>query len=299
MTVTDKLYNTGGCIAALGTFDGVHLGHCAVINSAAQHSLPVVVVTSKQNPRQILSGGSGRILSENQCDSMFESLGVSGVVRLDFEGIRNMSAEDYLDMLCSKLGAVGFAAGYNFKFGKNASGSAQTLKEYADKHCLVCTVCSSVDADGSSVSSTRIRNALAEGNIPLAEKLLNRRYCIDFEVVHGDKRGRQMGFPTINQPYPENFALPRFGVYASTVKIDEIVYPAVTNIGVKPTFGYHNITAAETHICGYNGDVYGARPTVCLVEFIRPEMKFDSTEALIAQINSDIVKAKAIVKKTP
>ncbi len=298
MTVTEKLYNTGGCIAALGTFDGVHLGHCAVIKNAAKLGLPVVVVTSRQNPRQIISGGSGRILSDHQCDKTFEELGVSGVVRLDFADIRNMSAEEYLDMLCNELGAVGFAAGYNFRFGKNASGNAKTLEAYAKKHGLACTICNSIDAEGSSVSSTRIRNALKEGNMALVQRLLNRPYCIDFEVVHGDKRGRQMGFPTINQPYPDNFALPRFGVYASVVKIGEKSYPAVTNIGVKPTFGNHNVTAAETHICGYEGDVYGHSPVVCLLEFIRPEFKFESMSHLTEQIMQDKATAIRIIEKT-
>ncbi len=292
MIVTDKLYNSGSCIAALGTFDGVHIGHSEVIKKALQFGLPVVVVTSKQNPR-----GSGRILSDTLCNQKFEQLGISGIVRLDFENIRNMSAEEYLDMLCNELGAVGFASGFNFHFGKGAMGNADTLKEYSIKHNLKCAVCDSVDIDGLPVSSTRIRNAIADGDVDTARKLLGGFYAIDFEVKHGAARGREMGFPTINQPYSDIYALPKFAVYASYTEIDGKRYPAVTNVGVKPTFN-GNTVIAETHICGYDGDIYGKKPIVHLVRFIRNEVKFDSTEALIAQISKDKAQAIGIIEKT-
>lgn len=292
MIVTDKLYKSGSCIAALGTFDGVHIGHSEVIKKALLFGLPVVVVTSKQNPR-----GSGRILSDALCDLKFEQLGVSGVVRLNFEDIRNMSAEEYLDMLCNELGAVGFASGFNFHFGKGAKGNAETLKEYALQKGLKCAVCDSVDIDGQPVSSTRIRKAIADGDVDTAKKLLGGFYAIDFEVRHGAARGRDMGFPTINQPYSEIYALPKFAVYASYADIDGKRYPAVTNVGVKPTFNGDTVIA-ETHICGYEGDIYGKNPVVYLVRFIRNEVKFDSTEDLIAQISKDKAQAIDIIEKT-
>jgi len=290
--VTDKLYNSGNCIAALGTFDGVHIGHSEVIKTALQFGLPVVVVTSKQNPR-----GSGRILSDTLCDQKFEQLGVSGVVRLDFEDIRNMSSTEYLDMLCNKLGAVGFASGFNFHFGKGAIGNADTLKEYARQNALKCAVCDSIDIDGQAVSSTRIRVALAEGDIDTVSKLLGRFYAIDFEVKHGAARGREMGFPTINQPYSDVYALPKFAVYASFTEINGKRYPAVTNVGIKPTFN-GDAVIAETHICGYDDNIYGKKPIVHLVRFIRNEVKFDSTEHLIAQISKDKNQAIDIIEKT-
>lgn len=292
MIVTDKLYNTGNCIAALGTFDGVHIGHSEVIKKALHFGLPVVIVTSKQNPR-----GSGRILSDTLCNQKFEQLGVSGVVRLDFEDIRNMSATEYLDMLCNELGAVGFASGFNFHFGKGAKGNADTLKDYALQKGLKCAVCDSVDIDGMPVSSTRIRNAIAEGDMDSATKLLGSFYAIDFEVRHGAARGREMGFPTINQPYSEIYGLPKFAVYASFTQINGKRYPAVTNIGIKPTFNGDTVIA-ETHICGYDGDIYGHKPVIHLVRFIRQEIKFDSIEHLIAQISKDKETACDIIEKT-
>ena len=297
MIVTDKLYNGGECIAALGTFDGVHIGHCAVIKKAMEFGLPVIVVTSKQNPRQVLSGNNGRILSDALCDDAFEKLGVQGVVRLDFEDIRNMTARDYLDMLCEKAGAVGFASGFNFRFGKGASGNADTLMEYAAEKGFKCSICDSVDIDGGTVSSTRIRDALSRGDISTANKLLGRSYAINFEVAHGDARGREMGFPTINQPFSDNYALPRFGVYASVVNLEGKRYPAVTNVGVKPTFNNDKVIA-ETHICGYKGDIYGERPVVELMAFIRPEAKFESVEALTDQIEKDKRTAIEIIEQT-
>ena len=297
MIVTDKLYNGGKCIAALGTFDGVHIGHCAVIKKAMNFGLPVIVVTSKQNPRQVLVGNNGRILSDALCDEAFEKLGVQGIVRLDFEDIRNMTAVEYLDMLCQKASAVGFASGFNFRFGKGASGNADTLVEYAAEKGFKCSICDSVDIDGGPVSSTRIREALSHGDIAIANKLLGRPYAINFEVAHGDARGREMGFPTINQPFGDSYALPRFGVYASVVEVSGKKYPAVTNVGVKPTFSNDKVIA-ETHICGYTGDIYGESPVVELITFIRPEAKFESVKALVSQIEKDKQTAVEIIEKT-
>ena len=295
MKITDCLFNSGGCIAALGTFDGVHHGHVAVINAAKEYNLPVVVVTSKQNPKQVLSGKGGRILSASLCDSVFEQLGVSAVIRLDFAQIRDMQPNEYLDMLRDRLGAVGFVCGFNFKFGYKATGNVDVLSRYCNQNGLFFKACDSVDIDGAPVSSTRIRQAIAQGDMLTAKGLLGDFYRIDFEVSHGDARGRKLGFRTINQLYGEDFSLPRFGVYATVAVIDGKRYAAVTNVGTKPTFGINQVSA-ETHICGYNGDLYGLSPTVEFAQFIRDEIRFDSADKLIAQIEHDRITSQDIVK---
>ncbi len=296
MKVNDSLFKLDGCIAALGTFDGVHHGHRAVIKTALMHQAPVVVVTSKQNPRHILKGSCGRIISHRLCDEIFKKMGVSAVIRLDFNSICNMEPSQYLDMLCDKLGAVGFVCGFNFRFGKDAKGDTEFLNRYCSDKGLLLDVCDSVNIDNKPVSSTRIREALALGDIDTANNLLGDPYRIDFEVSHGDARGRSMGYPTINQRFSSDYTLPRFGVYASVVTLGDMKYAAVTNIGKKPTFGADYV-AAETNICDFDGDIYGTTPIVEPIKFIRDEMKFDSVEALTEQIKLDRQKSIELINQ--
>ncbi len=276
----------GEYVAALGTFDGVHIGHKSVITAAASRGLPVAVVTSDVNPRKVIYGGSDRILSPDLCDDEFESLGVSAVIRLDFNEIRNMSPTEYLDMLVKRLGARGFTFGFNFRFGKNASGTPETLREYAAAHGLFCHECGPVSIDGSPVSSSRIRTAISDGNMEDACRLFGRYYAYDFNVCHGDARGKSLGFPTANQIFPDGYVVPRHGVYASDATIDGKIYRAVTNIGIRPTFSGKDVVS-ETHIIGFDNNIYNKKIKVELLCRLRDELRFDSADALIAQMEKD------------
>ena len=293
MIVSDALFALeGGCIAALGTFDGVHLGHRRVLAEAAQAGLPVAVVTFAQNPQSVLGRqAKQRILSPARCDALFEELGVAAVIRLDFVSVRNLAPETFLDRLVAELGAKGFACGYNFRFGRQASGSADTLTAYATERGLFVSVCEPVTAMGEAVSSSRIRAAIAAGDMETANAMLGSCYRIDAPVDHGDARGRLLGFPTLNQALDDTYILPRTGVYASRVAIDGVTYPAVTNIGVRPTFGATPAALAESFVIGFSGNLYGERVCVELLRFLRPEQKFDSPEALIAQMKRDAAEA--------
>ncbi len=293
--IKSRTLNIGGdgYIVALGTFDGVHIGHKGVIESALSFGLPVAVVTSDINPKTAFGGKVGRILSESLCDSEFERLGVSAVIRLDFNSIKDLSPEQYLDMLVSELGAKGFACGYDFRFGRAAAGTHETLAYYASARGLLCSVCSEVDTDGAAVSSSRIRAALERGDIATVNSLLGRCYAIDFPVIHGDARGRRLGFPTANQGYPADFVIPHYGVYASIVTVEGITYKAVTNIGTRPTF-CEGAAVAETHIIDECLDLYDKEIKVELIEFLRDEIKFSSVEKLIEQIERDKVLSLSI-----
>ncbi len=292
--ITSRSLNIGGeYVAALGTFDGVHIGHKGVIEAAKQAGLPVAVITSDVNPKAVFGGKAGRILSETLCDSECERLGIAAVIRLDFASIRNLSPEQYLDMLC-KSGARGFACGYDFRFGKGAVGTHNTLCDYAHVRGLFCAVCDRVDLLGAPVSSSRIRTAIEAGDMELVRSLLGRYYAIDFSVVHGDKRGRLLGFATANQVYPDGFTLPRRGVYATVATVDGVSRRAVTNIGTRPTF-CKGAVVAETHIIGESLDLYGKKIKVELVEFIRDEIKFSSASELIAQIEKDKMNSLNII----
>lgn len=286
--ITSRTLNIegGGYVIALGTFDGVHIGHKGVVKAALSSGFPVAVVTSDINPKTVFGGKAGRISSESLTDGQFEKLGVSAVIRLSFESIRNLSPEQYLDMLCASLNAKGFACGYDFRFGKGAVGSHETLSAYADRHGLFFAVCDKVSIDGEAVSSSRIRAAIESGDIAAANKLLGRNYAIDFPVIHGDARGRRLGFATANQAFTEDFVLPRYGVYASRVTVDGAVYKAVTNVGTRPTF-CDGAAVAETHIIGENLNLYGKKIKVEFLAFLRDEIKFSSADELIAQIEKD------------
>ncbi len=295
MTTTDRIYRVdGGCTVALGTFDGVHLGHRRVIETAKQFGLPVVVVTTAQNPQGVLfSGNKRRIFSEKATDGIFESLGVDGIIRLDFNDIRDMEPQAYLDMLVDRLGAKNIVFGFNFRFGKGASGNADTVCKYGIQHNIGVKVCDAVTYEGETISSTRIRAAIEAGDMEAAAQMLGRNYSIDFTVVHGDARGREMGFPTANQVFGDDFSLPRFGVYASRVTVDSISYNAVTNVGVRPTF-LSPVVLAETYIDGFEGDLYSKTVEVQLLKHLRDEKKFDSIDALTKQLFLDLEQAKNI-----
>ncbi len=293
MIVTDKIYKVGGgCTVALGTFDGVHLGHRRVIETAKQFGLPVVVVTTAQNPQGVLfSGKKRRIFSEETANAIFADLGVDGLIRLDFNDIRNMEPQAYLDMLVGQLGAKNIVFGFNFRFGKGASGNADTVIEYATQHNTGVRVCDAVTFGDEAISSTRIRTAIEEGDMVSAAQMLGRDYSIDFPVVHGDARGRKMGFPTANQVFDEEYVLPRFGVYASKVTVGKVTYSAVTNVGIRPTF-LSPVVLAETYLDGFEGDLYSKRVEVMLLKHLRDEIKFDSLDALKTQLSLDLQRSK-------
>ncbi len=288
--IKSRTLNIGssGYVVALGTFDGVHIGHRSVINAALNSGFPVAVVTSDRNPKTVLGNGGfcGKISTQTLCDSQFEALGVDAVIRLNFDEIRNLSPKQYLDMLVNELGAKGFACGFNFHFGKGASGDKHTLRDYAAEKGLFCAVCNEVALDGAAVSSTRIRRALEGGSIADVNRMLGRRYAIDFPIIHGDARGRTLGVATANQAYPDAYTVPRYAVYATVATVDGVSYRAVTNIGTRPTF-CDGAAVAETHIIGEKLDLYGKSVKVEFISYLRDEVRFSSAEELVKQIEKD------------
>ncbi len=296
MTVTNKIFKVeGGCTVALGTFDGVHLGHRRVIEKAKKFGLPVVVVTTSQNPQDVLSGGISkrRIFSEDKVNAIFEGLGVEAIIKLDFNDIKSMEPVAYLDMLTEKLGAENIVFGFNFRFGRGAVGNTVTALDYAVAHGMGIHVCEPVKLMDEPISSTRIRAALEKGNMMLAAQMLGCDYTIDLPVVHGDARGRTMGYPTANQIFGEEYTLPKFGVYASRTTVDGVTYTSVTNVGIRPTF-LSDVALAETYIDGFCGDLYEKHIEVALVEHLRDEVKFNSLDELKAQLTLDLERAKGI-----
>lgn len=307
--LTTYIWNNSGtdCIpkkpraVALGIFDGVHLGHRAVILQTAGMETPggepvtSTVFTFTQPPREILKGDAWELLSADQKKAVFKGLGVEDWILTDFETVRRMSPDEFVHIfLHDALDARRVCCGFNYHFGKNGAGDATMLKALCEPLGIEVVVVPAVLAGGQPISATRIRRLIEAGNVEDAARLLGRPFTIDFKVVGGQHLGHLLGTPTINQPLPAEFIRPRFGVYATSVEVDGRVRIGVTNIGVRPTVGADS-PLAETWIADFEGNLYGKNIPVSLIRFLRPEQKFDSIEELQKQILKDAKEARRAV----
>lgn len=283
------------CAVALGCFDGVHAGHIRVLNCALRgrrNGLSPVVFTFSDDPKKV-----SQLMDYNTKVALFEKMGFEGICAPAFERVKNMEPEQFVkEILCEMLHAKRVCCGYNYHFGRYGSGDASCLSALCSRYGIETITSSPVAVNGDVVSSTRIRQAISEGNMEYAQKMLTRPYYIDFLVVKGRQLGRRIGAPTINQRYPQGMLLPRFGVYASVLEWQDKWYAGVTNIGIKPTVGAEE-PLAETWIKNFSANLYGCRPNVYLLSFLRPECKFETIMALKEQIHNDGEKAQAIAEK--
>lgn len=273
---------------ALGCFDGLHLGHQKVITAARGPGLTPSVLTFADPLGELGGKSGGQLATKRQKLRLFESLGVEQVYSLRFSAIRNLSPEQFVDeVLIRVCHAEKICCGFNFTFGYRGAGTAETLRALCAPRGIDCEVAPAVELAGEPVSSTRIRALVEEGEIERANRLLGRPFGFDFEVVRGRQLGRTLGTPTINQVFTPEFVLPRFGVYASLVRLNDGDYYGVTNVGVKPTVGA-DAPLSETWIPEYHGeDLYGENIQVELIGFIRPEVKFSGVEELQENILRD------------
>lgn len=282
---------------ALGLFDGVHLGHRAVINAALaqkKNGLSSLVFTFEPDCVLRKAGGTqGYIYTKTEKEILLcEQIGVDEIVSPPFERLCCLSGEEFADeILCRQLRAAHVCCGNDFRFGKNAACGAKELMDFGKRFGFEVEVISPVEYGGSIVSSSRVRELLLKGDITSANELLGFNYFINAEVSNGNHIGRTINFPTINQEFSDGQLIPKFGVYSTLTNVGGKVMPSVTNVGVKPTIEGVRRPLAETHIIGYNGDLYGKNADVCFKSFIRPEMKFASLGELKAQINKDILSA--------
>lgn len=286
---------------ALGLFDGVHLGHRAVINAAlAQrgNGLSPAVFTFEPDCVLRKSGGSsGFIYTKTEKEILLlEEIGVDDIISPPFGELCGLSGEEFAEEILSRqLRAALVCCGDDFRFGKNASCGAQELISFGKRFGFEVEVVGAVEYGGSTVSSSRIRELLLSGDIASANSLLGSSYFISAEVTDGNHIGRTIDFPTINQDFAEGQLVPRYGVYRTFTNVGGRVLPSVTNIGVKPTVEGVRRPLAETHIIGYSGDLYGKNVDVSFESFIRPETKFGSLDELKAQISADIAACNKTV----
>lgn len=266
---------------ALGNFDGLHRGHLAVLGEAAQEGCEKLILQFSDPP-----ASAPKLITAAQKKELLDRLGFTPA-EISFARVRDLTpAEFFEEFLIKKLGVSLISCGNNFTFGRNRSGDVSVLRGLCEKYGTDLRVAEDCVYGGGLVSSTRIREAVSEGRITEANEMLGRPFAYDFTVVGGDKRGRLIGFPTINQFFGDGFTVPASGVYKSVVRIDGRDYAGVTNIGARPTFGSDSVRS-ETHILSFDGDLYGKNPLTQLIAYIRPVIKFGSAEELKAQILKD------------
>ena len=292
-----------GASAAIGNFDGVHTGHRSVIDIArsACPDAPLGVVTFEPHPREYFAPDAPpfRLMGPEARAHRLEKLGVSRLYELPFnKALASLSPEAFArEVLYRGLGLRHVVVGADFCFGKGRSGTADDLERFGADFGFGVTIAPLMARDTQTVSSTAIRKALSEGRPRDAAAMLGHWHRIEGPVIGGEQRGRELGYPTANMSI-EGLHPPAFGVYAVLVDVLEGPhagsYTGVASLGVRPMFG-ENRPNIETFLFDFTGDLYGAHLSVALVEHLRPEEKFDSLDALIAQMDADSAEARRIV----
>lgn len=292
----------GGCVLTIGNFDGVHIGHQTLLKAtkskAAEMGLPVVVWSFKQHPASIMGDGSFKyILSTDDKIRQLGFFGAEYYYGADFLSYRDMSAEQFVrDVLVEQFEVKHLLCGFDFTFGKGGKGTPELLKKLLGDCGVGVTVLPEVVYGGNTVSSTRVRALIANGDMATAARLLGRYYSFNLPVMRGRCVGRTLGAPTINQVFPQDRALPAFGVYAVFCDVDGKIYKGAANIGVRPTItGGVGVPVSETHILDFDGDLYGKYVRVYLYKQLRGEIRFSSMLSLSEQIARDAALAGGLL----
>lgn len=289
-----------GGIAALGNFDGFHLGHQAVageaIAQAKAEGRPAIIATFDPHPVRYFTPDAPpfRLTTLDQRQRLFEAAGADAMLVFEFDAeLAGTSAEDFIDkLLIERLGLAGIVTGEDFTFGKKRGGNINVLRERGGAQGLSSRAVGPVTDAGGVISSSRIRDALRSGDLATANRLLTRPFAVEAPVQHGDKNGRLLGFPTANMDLGK-YLRPRYGVYAVRGRLpDGRLLDGAANVGIRPQFEPPK-ELLEPHFFDFSEDLYGQTIEVEFHAFLRPEGKYDSLDALIAQIAKDCEDAKA------
>ena len=290
-----------GASVAMGNFDGLHLGHQSVIDLARRPGAPLGIVTFEPHPRQVFAPDAApfRLMNAEARVNRLAKIGVDQLYELPFDRtLATLTPEAFArDVLADGLGISHVVVGSDFCFGKGRAGTAADLRALGETLGFDVTIAPLIALDGIVVSSTAIRQALTDGRPRDASAMLGHWHRIEGAVIHGEKRGRELGYPTANMSV-DGLHLPRFGVYA--VKVDILTGPqagshmGAASLGVRPMFG-ENRPNLETFLFDFKGDLYGQHLSIAFVDFLRPELKFDGLEALITQMDADCARARAIL----
>ena len=291
-----KLPLKRGAVVALGFFDGMHVAHRALLRLAGERAridgVPFGVFTF--NTDSAIKKEESRIYSDKIRQDLITGEGADFTVTVDFSEISDMTAENFVrDVLIEDVGVGVAVSGFNFRFGKGASGDASELKRLMREYGADTLICDRYEMNGVTVSSTEIRARLCDGKIEEANALLGSPYRMQGEVQHGRGVGRALGFPTVNTVIPPSLVSLKNGVYRTAVVIDESIYTAITNVGICPTYEKRE-KHAETYIIDYKGDLYGSTLNIYFLNYLREEIRFSSENELIMQINIDKTKTLEI-----
>lgn len=285
-------------IYALGFFDGVHLGHQTILYAckrlAEQTGAATGAITFENHPQSLFVKDCPKLINTtaDRC-SLLRQYGMDTILTYPVTpAVMGIPWRNFLMELYRNYGAAGFVCGDDFRFGHKGEGNCHRLQEFCKEFGLSCIIVPQQDLDGSRISSTRIRELLEMGQLEQANRLLGHAHFLTETVQTGKQLGRTIGIPTANLAFPEGIIVPKFGVYACLVTIRDKVYPAVTNIGTRPTVDGEGITA-EAHILDFDDDLYGKQITIAFHGFLRPEQKFASLEELKAQIAEDIAQVRS------
>ncbi len=290
-----------GASVAMGNFDGVHLGHRSVIDLARSPAASLGVVTFEPHPREVFAPAAApfRLMNAEARANRLAKLGVQHLYELPFDTtLSGLSPESFArQVLVQGLGVSHVVVGADFHFGQGRSGTASDLAALGRALGFAVTIAPLLALDGTEISSTAIRQALADGQPRAAAAMLGHLHRIEGEVIHGEKRGRELGYPTANMSVA-GLHLPRLGVYA--VRADVLTgpqagsYMGAASLGVRPMFGV-NQPNLETFLLDFKGDLYGQHLSIGFVDYLRPELKFDGLPALITQMEADCAKARDIL----
>ena len=282
---------------ALGNFDGLHRAHIKIIKTCCQYAeengLQSSVLLFCEHTVNVITGSKIKLLTnEKEKLEILEAMGVDCVYIREFDAdLMHLSPEEFVLMLIDKLNISAVCVGYDYRFGYKAEGDVKTLKKLGEKYGFRVIVTDEMKTSGVTIKSTKIRELVCEGKVDDASLFLGRPFSVTGEVTKGLRNGHKLGTPTANVCYGDNKLLPKEGVYMGHTTVCGVRYDSVINVGSNPTFDAKKITV-ESHILGFDGDIYGKTVMVEFVKRIRGDRKFDSLDALKAQIKSDIETAK-------
>jgi len=288
-------------VIALGFFDGVHIGHSALLQKVLEigneKNLVPSVITFDTHPLSLISGSTIPLINspEDRAGLIRRNFGIDDVIFLHFDSATaSLSWDAFIDHLLDEFGARYLVAGHDFKFGNGGKGNSNLLKHKCKELGIGCKIVPVVKYDGIAGSSTYIRELILEGDMERANAFLGHRHVLTDVVRYGYRLGSTLGTPTINMCLQDNVLVPAFGVYATKVHLcDGSIHIGVTNIGVRPTIDASSQITAETHILNYKGNLYGHQVRITFYKRLRPEIKFDDIGKLKEQIKEDCIAVKA------
>ncbi len=289
-----KDLNFSASVVALGNFDGLHVAHQKIMNKTKEYAkvnnLASGVLLFDKLPSEVFSRCAKYIMSLSDKKELLSDMDFVYVQEFS-DKFRSLSGEEFAEFLVKTLKVKAVCAGFNYRFGKNASCDISDLEEFGRKYGFSVLKTDELKIDDKTVSSTYIRGLIESGEMQEAARFLGRKFFMTGEVLSGFHLGRTFGFPTVNLSYENNSVIPKYGVYKGVVEVLGKSYKAVINVGKRPTFDRDDVTI-ESFLLDFEGDLYGKKIRVYFEEFLRPEMKFENAEALAKQIESDIEKAK-------